>query len=162
MLCHRWFNLLKQGCVQLRSLCSKKRVKLIISENMPIVRFSTLDEICALPRCLTYYRPTSRTFGALNAFILDGKNTRCYGLQMTLNLDHGIKAAPLSSFLLWLNGIGIPTYQLYFSFVVPSNLAPHYQKQTIRTKTNDIHQRPRTLASVKQYVVSLDVFGGNI
>ncbi|KAL8003109.1 hypothetical protein Plhal703r1_c13g0065331 [Plasmopara halstedii] len=43
MLCHRWFNLHKQRRLQFRSLCSKSHVKLIIPENMNLVRFSTLD-----------------------------------------------------------------------------------------------------------------------
>ncbi|KAL7683696.1 hypothetical protein Plhal304r1_c040g0118681 [Plasmopara halstedii] len=51
--------------------------------------------------------------------------------------------------------------QLCFGFVVPSNLEPHYLKQTIRTKTDEIHQKPGTVANVNQFVAALDVFVGN-
>jgi hypothetical protein len=158
-LCHRWFNLHKQQTLQFRSLLATKVCNdLIIPQDMRLVRFSALNEIRNVPRGLTYYQPTSRNFSPLDAFILDGTNSRCYGLQMTINPDHGIEAAPLSRFLLWLNGIGIPTKDLYFGFVVPSKLELEYCMQTIRTKRNEIHQRPGAFANVKQYVVALDVF----
>ncbi|KAF1780644.1 hypothetical protein GQ600_1280 [Phytophthora cactorum] len=106
----------------------------------------------------TYYRPTSKTFGALDAFVILGND--CIGLQMTLNQNHGIKAAPLNTFLEWLKGVGIAKDLFYFAFVVPSHLVGSFKKQTIRTKTDSITKKPGASATVKQYVAALDVFVG--
>jgi hypothetical protein len=98
-------------------LGSKKHVALTIPADMPaIIHFSTLADIPVLSPGLTYYQPKSKIFGAVDAFILDGDNKRCYGLQMTLNLNHGIKALPLKNFVLWLDSIGIAKKN--FSFVL--------------------------------------------
>uniref|UniRef100_K3WBE4 Crinkler effector protein N-terminal domain-containing protein n=1 Tax=Globisporangium ultimum (strain ATCC 200006 / CBS 805.95 / DAOM BR144) TaxID=431595 RepID=K3WBE4_GLOUD len=164
MLCHRWFKLPKQQELRFRALRSGSCNDLCVAipEGMQIVRFSTLETIHqALPERMTYYQPTSRSFGALDAFILDGIELRCYDLQMTMNVNHGIKAAPLKRFLQWLDSIGIPSDQFYFGFVVPSNLAPIYPKQTIRTTTGEVHQRPGDLANVLQFVAALDAFVHN-
>ena len=98
LLCHKWFTLHTARHLKFRSLGQTTDFELIITETMTTVSFSTLDEISVNPQCFTYFWPRSRTFGALDAFILDGKNMKCYGLQMTLNRNHGIKAAPLSTF----------------------------------------------------------------
>ena len=66
---------------------------------MQIKRFSNLKEITKVGESVTYYWPMSRIFGALDAFILDCKNHKCCGLQMTINKEHGIKVAPLIKFL---------------------------------------------------------------
>jgi hypothetical protein len=157
-LCHRWFNLDKQVNLRLRSLCFKEDCELTVPKDIPIVRFSNLDEIDEIPPGLTYCQPKSKTFGALDAFILDCTNSRCYGLQMTLNMDHGIKATPLNNFLIWLNGIGIATDCFYFTFVVPSSIASKFERQSFKTLKNTIHQKPGPLSDVMQYVAELDVF----
>jgi hypothetical protein len=158
-MCHNWFKLRKQGILQLRQLSSSLSILvLIVPEDMQIIKFSTLDEICTIPQALTYYQPLSSTFGALDAFILDGINKICYGLQITINLNHGIKAAPLNSFLLWLEAVGIPLTRFYFVFVVPCNLASQYKSQTIQTVKGQIHQRVGALKKLQQFVTGLDVF----
>jgi hypothetical protein len=115
---------------------------LIVPEAMAIVHFSDLDEILTFPPGLTYYKPKSSTFGVLDALIMDGNNKSCYGLQMTINQNHGIKAAPLTNFLDWLSGKGILMTQFYFGFVVLSNLASQYESQTIRTRTDQVLKKP--------------------
>lgn len=151
MLCHRWFSN-KQQSIYFRALCGGPLLGLDIPGNTKPIRFTTLDEIREVVKGRTYDRPTSNVFDALDAFIVDGDNSVCYGLLMTVNLDHGIKAAPLSAFLTWLKHVGIPTDRFYLGFVVPRNLVDFYNKQTIRTDTNEISQQPGTSASVKQFV----------
>ncbi|KAL4172628.1 hypothetical protein KRP22_007792 [Phytophthora ramorum] len=124
---------------------------------MPTERFSSLDDIKA-PQKRAYYRPTSKTFGALGAFVMLG--TYCIGLQMTLNPNHGIKVAPLNTLLEWLEGVGIAEGQFYFAFVVPSHLVGSFKKQSIRTKTDSITKKPGASATVKHFVAALDVFVG--
>jgi hypothetical protein len=158
MLCHKWFNLNREKNVQLRLLGSNEHTDLLIPGNMPMVPFSTLDTIRDFPRGMTYYRPMSRTFGAVDALILDVENTRCYGLQMTINENHGIKAAPLNSLVNWLDDSGIKIENFYFCFVVPSSLSTKYKTQRIITQKNEIHLRPGKTTKVKQYVIKLDVF----
>jgi Crinkler effector protein N-terminal domain len=163
VLCHRRLKLCKQENLKLRSLSLSVPVNapnLIVLEDMQIINFKKLDEIHTLPLCLTYCQPTSSTFGALDAFILDGISKICYGLQMTMNLDHGIKAAPLNNFLLWLEGVGIPLKQFYFVFVVPCDKEPQYRSQTIRTLNDLVHQKPGALKNLQQFVTGLDVFVG--
>jgi hypothetical protein len=123
-----------------------------------IVHFSTLADIPVLSPGLTYYQPKSKIFGAVDAFILDGDNKCCYGLQMTLNWDHGIKALPLKNFVLWVKSKGIALEQFYFCFVIPSALVPRFQKQKLLTNGKKIHQRAGNLASMSQYVILQDVF----
>jgi hypothetical protein len=77
---------------------------------------------------------------------------------MTMNLNHENKAAPLSGFLHWLKGVGIPMNQFYFAFMVPSDLVSQYQSQLIRTKAYEIHQKPGMLLSEQEYFVALDIF----
>jgi hypothetical protein len=131
---------------------------LTVPEDMQIIKFSTLDEVCTLPLALTYYQPLSSTFDALDAFILDGVNKICYGLQITINLNHGIKAVPLNSFLLWLEAVGIPLIQFYFVFEVPCKLESQYKSQTIPTLIGQIHQKVGALKNLQQCVTVLDVF----
>jgi hypothetical protein len=157
-LCHRWFKLDKQANLRLRSLCSKDDCELTVPKSFPSVQFSNLDEINEIPPGLTYYQPKSSTFGALDAFIMDCTNKRCYGLQMTLNENHGIKADPLNKFLMWLNGIGIATDCFYFTFVVPSTIASNYERQSFKTIKNSTLQKLGSLSNVTQYVAELDVF----
>ena len=57
----------------------------ITLNEMQIKRFSKLEEITEMHESVTYYWPKVRIFGALDAFIMDGENHECYGLQMTIN-----------------------------------------------------------------------------
>ncbi|POM72878.1 Crinkler (CRN) family protein, partial [Phytophthora palmivora] len=158
MLCHKWFSLPQQKELHFRSLCSTTLDDLTIPQEMQTVRFTTLDKL-QLAQGWTYYRPTSKTFGALDAFISDGNE--CYGLQMTLNKDHGIKAAPMNKFLKWLkDDARLNTDQFYFIFVVPGKIADSYRKQATRTTTGLVSQKPGALAKVNQFVTALDVFSG--
>jgi len=156
MLCHRWFSLHKQRTLQLRPLSSGGIWDIFWGE-MPTERFSSLDEIKP-PKKWTY-RPTSKTFGAVDAFVILGND--CIGLQMTLNQNHGIKVAPLNTFLEWLKGVGIAEDQFHFAFVVPSHLVGSFKKQTIRTTTNSVTKKSGATATVKQYVAPLDVLVGD-
>ncbi|KAF1792155.1 hypothetical protein GQ600_18177 [Phytophthora cactorum] len=124
MLCHKWFSLRKQRMLQLRPLCSGIIWDIILNE-MPTERFSSLDDIKA-PRSV----PTI------------GRRRK--------HLNHGIKAAPLNTFLEWLKGVGIAKDLFYFAFVVPSHLVGSFKKQTIRTKTDSITKKPGASATVKQ------------
>ncbi|KAG2764321.1 hypothetical protein PC129_g21485 [Phytophthora cactorum] len=127
LLCHKWFSLPKQHKLVLRPLGDgQASVDVSIPRELKTVRFSRLADIKAV-ESEVYYRPTSKTFGALDAFVFVGN--ACYGLQMTLNRDHGIKGAPLSAFIKWLEGVVIATDRLYFTFVVPSHLGSEFKKQ---------------------------------
>ncbi len=75
--------------------------------DVEVLRFAKLDDIPLDIECITYCQPSSGTFGALDSFILDIAGKKCYGLQMTLNKDHGIKHKPLLKFLTWLETRGI-------------------------------------------------------
>ncbi|KAF4129728.1 hypothetical protein GN958_ATG21223, partial [Phytophthora infestans] len=59
-----------------------------VPRELKSVRFFLLADIKSVESGV-YYRPTSNTFGALGAFVFVGN--ACYGLQMTLNREHGIK-----------------------------------------------------------------------
>ncbi|KAF1328444.1 hypothetical protein FI667_g6803, partial [Globisporangium splendens] len=101
MLCHRWFKLAEQFELNFRSLFpGSSGAQLDIPADLKTIRFSELEEIAPFsPNCFIYCQPASRTFGALDAFIVDTINFKCYGLQMTLNEDHGIKTKPIETFL---------------------------------------------------------------
>ncbi|KAE8893764.1 hypothetical protein PF003_g22296 [Phytophthora fragariae] len=126
-----------------------------IPEEMQTVLFAALDKL-KLTKSWTYYRPTSKTFEALDAFIWDGQS-KCYGLKMTLNADHGIEAAPLNNFLKWFKEAGVDTDQFYFTFVVPSKIATSYRRQSTRTATGAVGNSPGASAKVGQFVAALDV-----
>ena len=143
MLCHRRFRQSQALFLNYRSLNSVADMfTLDIPAELKVVRFRTLEELpkdkFRCPKedksnCLTYYQPTSRMFGALNVFIVDSKNSKCYGLQMTLNENYGIKAAPMKKFLDWLKSISAKV-SFEYVFMVPSNIESKYQKQTLRNK----------------------------
>ncbi|KAG1697169.1 hypothetical protein DVH05_017554 [Phytophthora capsici] len=157
LLCHKWFSLPKQHKLVLHPLGDgHASVDVSLPRELKTVRFSALAEIETVESGV-YYRPTSKTFGALDAFVFVGN--ACYGLQMTRNRDHGIKGAPLNVFLKWLTGVGVPANRLYFTFVVPSQFKSEYKKQSIQTASNSDSQRPGAAAKVNQFVASLDVFG---
>ncbi|KUF84719.1 Crinkler (CRN) family protein [Phytophthora nicotianae] len=158
LLCHKWFSVHMQRTLHFRSLCSATLDDVTIPKEMEMVRFAALDKL-KLAESWTYYRPTSKSFGALDAFIWDGQS-KCYGLQMTLNADHGIKAAPLNKFLKWLKEAG-DTYQFYFIFVAPSKIATSYRKQSTTTATGAVSKTPGASAKVDQFVAALDVDGGD-
>ncbi|KAG2805569.1 hypothetical protein PC113_g24220, partial [Phytophthora cactorum] len=159
LLCHKWFSVHMQRTLHFRSLCSTTLDDVTIPKEMETVRFASLDKL-KLAKSWTYYRPTSKTFGVLDAFIWDG-HSKCYGLQMTLNADHGIKAAPLNKFLKWLKKAGVDTDQFYFAFLVPSKIATSYLKQSTRTATGAVSKNPGASAKVGQFVAALDVDGGD-
>ncbi|GMF27500.1 unnamed protein product [Phytophthora lilii] len=157
LLSHKQFSLHMVRTLQLRSLgpTAVPVERLTIPDNMETVRFAAFDQL-KLARNWTYYRPTSRTFGALDAFIWDG-NSACYGLQMTVNADHGIKAAPLNKFLKWLNDQGVPSLKFSFIFLVPSNLEASFRKQSTRTATGAVSKTPGASGKVGQFVAALDL-----
>ncbi|EGZ27014.1 hypothetical protein PHYSODRAFT_553734 [Phytophthora sojae] len=157
LLCHKWLSLQKERTLHFRSLCSTTMGDLTIPKEMQTVRFAVLDKV-KLAKSWTYYRPTSKTFGALDAFIWDG-SSKCYGLQMTLNENHGINAAPLNKFLEWLQKAGVSADHFYFTFLVPSNIATSYKKQSARTATGAVSKAPGAAAGVNQFVAVLDVTG---
>ncbi|EEY70601.1 Crinkler (CRN) family protein [Phytophthora infestans T30-4] len=155
LLCHKWFSLPKQHKLVLRPLGDgHASVDVSIPRELKTVRFFRLADIKAVESGV-YYWPTSNTFGALGAFVFVGN--ACYGLQMTLNRDHGIKAAPLNAFIKWLKGVGIATDRLYLTFVVSSHLESEFKKQSIRTGSDSDSKRPGAAAKVNQFVASLDV-----
>ncbi|KAE8970419.1 hypothetical protein PF007_g5952 [Phytophthora fragariae] len=155
LLCHKWFSLHKQRTLHFRSLCLTTLEDVTIPEEMQTVLFAALDKL-KLTKSWTYYRPTSKTFEALDAFIWDGQS-KCYGLKMTLNADHGIEAAPLNNFLKWFKEAGVDTDQFYFTFVVPSKIATSYRRQSTRTATGAVGNSPGASAKVGQFVAALDV-----
>ncbi|ETP50913.1 hypothetical protein F442_03873 [Phytophthora nicotianae P10297] len=144
LLCHKWFSMHMQRTLHFRSLCSATLDDVTIPKEMEM-----LDVLPA----------NIKSFGALDAFIWDGQS-KCYGLQMTLNADHGIKAAPLNKFLKWLKEAG-DTYQFYFTFVAPSKIATSYRKQSTTTATGAVSKTPGASAKVDQFVAALDVDGGD-
>jgi hypothetical protein len=163
MLCHKWFKQIDEFNICCRSLTDVLNRIQINPKQMVILRFSKLEDIKDIAcGCWTYCRPNSGTFGALDAFILDTINMKCYGLQMTINLDHGIKAQPMKYFLIWLNELKIQNekvnWKFFFVFVVPSSKEPQFPKQSIRTKTDNTHTKPGDLADIDQYVAAVDVF----
>ncbi|KAI9990454.1 hypothetical protein PInf_021442 [Phytophthora infestans] len=159
LLCHKWFRVHMQRTLHFRSLCSATLDAVTIPKEMETVRFAALDKL-KLAKSWTYYRPTSKSFGALDAFIWDG-HSKCYGLQMTLNAAHGIKAAPLNKLLKWLQKADVDTDHFYFTFVVPSKIATSYRKQLTTTATGAASKAPGASANVGQFVAALNVDGGD-
>ncbi|KAF4137423.1 hypothetical protein GN958_ATG13397 [Phytophthora infestans] len=159
LLCHKWFRVHMQRALHFRSLCSATLDAVTIPKEMETVRFAALDKL-KLAKSWTYYRPTSKSFGALDAFIWDG-HSKCYGLQMTLNAAHGIKAAPLNKLLKWLQKADVDTDHFYFTFVVPSKIATSYRKQLTTTATGAASKAPGASANVGQFVAALNVDGGD-
>ncbi|ETM52769.1 hypothetical protein L914_03657 [Phytophthora nicotianae] len=141
LLCHKWFSLPKQHNLVLCPL------------ELKTVRFFRLTDIKAVENGV-YYRPKSKTFGALDAFVF--VDNACYDLQMTRNRDHG---APLNACIKWLEGVCIATDRLYFSFVVPNHLVHEFKKQSIGASSNSESKRPGPTAKVNQFITTLNAIG---
>jgi len=154
MLCHK---ILKNGGIDLHFTGRDGiSVTLKLPKDVTHQSFTKFDDITLDTQALVYYVPTFSTFGALDSFIIDRKTMRCFGLQITINRDHGIKRKPLCDFLQWLEDQGIPNF--YFGFMVPKHLASNYPKQVIRTSANMATIKPGKIDDLKQYVVPLDIF----
>ena len=118
-----------------------------------------LDEIRGDVEGVVYCQPSSCTFGALDSFILDISEKKCFGLQMTLNKDHGVKFQPLQNFLTWLRTkMGIDLKGFYFGFMVLEYLAGDFQKQVFLTSGSKVHRQPGQLVNMKQFVVPFAPF----
>ncbi len=111
-----------------------------IPVDVEVLRFTKLDDIPLDIECITYYcQPSLGTFGALDSFILDIAGKKCYGLQMTLNKNHGIKHKPLLKFLTWLETRGINLDGFFYGFMVPKHLAVDFSEQSFLTNKNTVH-----------------------
>jgi hypothetical protein len=77
---------------------------------------------------------------------------------MTLNENHGIKAAPMKKLLDWLKSISAKV-SFNYVFVVPSKIESKYRNQTLREKDNTVLKSlAKDLASIPQFVAPLDAF----
>ena len=77
---------------------------------------------------------------------------------MTINKEHGIKVAPSMKFLVWLKTID-KHIEFYVVFVVPSDIASDYEKQTLKTLKNTIYLNPKSdVKMMKQYIFGLDLY----
>ena len=124
------------------------------------VVFNSLKNIKITRGCCTYYQPRSWNFGASDAFILDTTNLerKCYCLQMTIKASRGIKGAPLTDFVKWLNERNL-RHSLYLIFVVPNEIRDTFQKQPIKTvRDTEYKNIPLLIRNVRQYKCSLDFF----
>lgn len=121
------------------------------------VQFSRLSEVHEISQQMTYLQPRlQKTFGAIDALIIDGVQHKCYGMQMTILSDHGIQYAPLRKVLTRLEAIGFAEIIFCFCFVVPTELEPNFKQQAaIVAKGNEeALQKPGLLlAEVAQYVI---------
>lgn len=96
-------------------------------ESLSMVHGLIYEMTCEVPPAdLTYYRPISSTFHALDTFIFDGNNNKCYGLVMTASTDIGIKAV---AFKQWRKRVGIPENKFCLVFVTPGRVEPSFMKQ---------------------------------
>jgi hypothetical protein len=157
LLCHRY---VKRGLVlKFRLIASvSKEVDFEVPADVKVVKFAKLDDIPLDLECIAYCQPSSGTFGALDSFVLNIAAKKCYGLQVTLNKNHGIKHQPLLKFLTWLKQMGIESDGFFFGFMVPKDVADDFPKQAILTSSNNVHKKPGYIAEMKQYVVQLDPF----
>jgi len=125
---------------------------------MKCVPFKKLDDITAESITgIVYCQPTSKNFGALDSFILDMSSKECFGLQMTINVAHGINQPSLERFIKGLQTtLDIKFSNFYFGFMVPKKLAKAFPEQKILTATKSVHNQPCDLHDMKQYVVPCD------
>jgi hypothetical protein len=157
VLCHRR---VKRGLTLTFRLIGSKKKKEIVTLEVPagvqVLRFSKLEDIPLDVKGISYCQPLSRSFGALDSFVLDITKKKCYALQMTVSKHHGIKREPLLSFLKWLKNMDID-FDFIFGFMAPKHIADEFPKQDILTRANAVHQKPGNLGNMKQYVVPLDI-----
>jgi len=158
MLCHRR---IKGGLVLIfKSLCPKCHELIVtVPPKVQVFRFAKLDEITSKEiKGMVYCQPSSVTFGALDSFILDMGTRKCFGLQMNINQNHGIKHRPLCKFITWLKEMGIDFTEFYFGFVVPDYLFHDFRTQSFLNIKNTVRTQAGQLEKMKQYVVPLDAF----
>jgi hypothetical protein len=106
-----------------------------------------------------YCIPIASNFGCADSFFVDKLDDKklFVVLQMTINLNHGIKAKLMLDLLKWVD----PSYSVCFVFVVPyDDLATQFTFQKFLTAKNTIHQKQKpdvSLTNMRQYVTSIDI-----
>jgi len=97
-----------------------------------------------------YYRPVSRNFGAVDAWI------QSVGFfQMTVNAHHGINMNEMKTCLSYCD-----EPKLYF--VVPSGMFSSFEKQNFLTAKGIVAQKtPKELLKLKQFVISIELDAGS-
>ena len=77
-------------------------------------------------------------------------------LQMTINLNHGIKSKPMLDLLKWID----PSFSVCFVFVVPNDdLATQFAAQKFLTVRNTVYKKNPdvSLTKMQQCVCSVDI-----
>lgn len=97
-MCHRWFAIQSESQLVLSSLSGNPDLVILLPEHLPVTMFDEVSELKLPPKKATYYRPNSKTFPAIDAFIATPEGD-CYGLQYPLNKKHGVKANALEKFV---------------------------------------------------------------
>ena len=104
-----------------------------------------------------YCTPIASNFACADSFLVVKINDEklFVVLQMTINLNHGIKAKLMLDLLKWID----PSYSVCFVFVVPyDDLATQFTVQKFLTVKNTVHQKPDvSLTKMQQYVTAVDI-----
>jgi hypothetical protein len=165
-LCHRWFRRSQFIELSIVSLTDDALNTTIQLSELKYELFSVLEKITIVQGCCTYYQPRSMNFGALDAFVLDSRNPeeyKFYGLQMTINMCHGIKGAPMKKLMDWMNTQrtkNFPGIKFTFSFIflVSTELFDGFKQQAFKTKESKDYVHQAQFANINQYKYCLDVF----
>jgi hypothetical protein len=155
VLCQRNFVLKQSQDLKIRSLQSNETRTIVIPADSDVVLFKKLDEIN--PKAIsnfTYYRPLSNSFGGLDAFIVDPFSKSCYGLQMTINKQHGIKTSPMEKFLKWLGN----DYKFIYVFLTSPDREEDFPMQKFLTTEKEDYKKGSIAKKHVQFVCSYDVF----
>jgi hypothetical protein len=158
LLSHRWFLEERAKTLLIRQLDSSDEEALNIPDDMELYWFHKLSDITGFSsERWGYYRPHSETF-ALDAFIVAPSKHVCYGLQMTMNKNHGIKSKGIRDFLHDIERLGYAIATFKYVFLVPSKLAPEYTLQSLQTAKDTETKQPGELERLRQCVAPHNLF----
>ncbi|KAF9198323.1 hypothetical protein BGZ49_000879 [Haplosporangium sp. Z 27] len=139
-----------------RSLGVKKKQDITIAINAnPTVKFFDAFDVYKESMKGALWIPNSKTFACVDMLIAPN-----YLLQITTNVNHGIKSESFKALLKtleekeWIRS----EKDVVLIFVVPKAKAEEYKKQTFRIGANRVDPKPtKQLSNIKQYVLGVDL-----
>jgi hypothetical protein len=161
-LAHRWFYIdTLQKKVLARPL-GKDQLSLdfFLPNDIEKISFSSFDDLDFIFQDDSrsfYCIPAASNFACADSFlVVKMHDIKLFVvLQMTINLNHGIRAKHMSDLLKWID----PSYSVRFMFVVPNeDLVRQFTVQKFLTVKNTTHSQPHiSLTEMQQYVTNIDV-----
>ena len=133
-----------------RSLHDDRSLEIFVDKNHELIRFSEFSELNLIKSKKIYYRPISKSFGAIDSLYWNGENL--YLFQVTIAPNHTINYGTVFELMKWCKKNKINEFNIFIIFIVPGLLKANYKLQKYVSKGKTVVKVANTIKNIKQFV----------